>query len=409
MSALTCPYCNSFVPVASGVRAGQSVVCPRCGDAFTLPAPTAITTAPVPGMPPSGVTTSLPAAALPPPRRLSNRFVAGIILAVMGCMATVALVYALSTQDFRRSVDRGIPSKPRRAPPPVAVELPPQGGPPAVRPDQLEGLGYLPKDVDLILAIQAGELLSAPIAPTLFQNGIRVSRLNLHPELVARMTGLALQDLDHLVVGLKLDTSVPPHLWIVGRTKEPYDAEKLRDKLGAQRVADTGQRVIHRFQLKQSPFPLNLFCPDDRTTVVALLAGDLKSIPAARNEKLDQLNPELVQVIRERCEVSAVWLAAHVEKWEPVLSRPLVADYSKKMRELLMGVRTMAVSLHLDNALTLKAAIHCKDSAAAGALNRFFQAQRQGDTASLKMQQDDAWLAVQLRTDLAGLQKSLSP
>jgi hypothetical protein len=406
MTVLTCPYCNALVPVPPGAAAGQSVTCPRCGDAFPLQAAAAALTEPAPETPPGSITNVAPSAALPP-RQLSNRLVGGIILAMMLSIAAVALAYALATKDFRRSVDSGVPKKPRRAPPAAIEPLP--SGPPAVKPADLEALGYLPGQADLILTIQTGELLSAPLAPTLIQDGIRIGRTPLNPDHIARLTGMSLQDLDHVVVGVHLDNSVPLHLWVVGRTREPYDADRLRKKLDAQRVAEAGDRVIHRFQTKQMPLPLNLFCPDDRTLVVSFLASDLKNVPATRNEDLDQLNSELVQVIRERVEVSPMWLAAHVDNWAPVLSNPLLPKYTKEVRVLLAGIRTAGVTLHLDKALTLKAAIHCKDADAARALDAFFHAPKQGANPSLKTQQDDAWLSLQVRTDLEGLRKSLSP
>jgi hypothetical protein len=368
---------------------------------------TAITTTPAAEAPATGITTELPAAALPP-RRFSNRVVLGVILTVMAGMATAALVFALNTQGFRRANDRGITQK-QWWRPPAAVEPLPPGGQPVATPAQLEALGYLPRDVDLIITVQTEQLLSAPIAPALFQEGLRIGRMELHAERIARVTGQELQDLDHLVVGVHLDDAFPPHLWIIGRTKKPYDADRLRKKLEAQRVADTGSRIIHRFVARQMPIPLNLFCPDDRTIVVSLLPGDLKAIPDTRNEKLDQLNSELVDLIRKRCDVAPVWLAAHVEKWDSVLSRPLLADYSKELRRLLTEIDTAGVSLHLDRAMMLRAAIHCKEAGGARALDSFFQAHRTGGEPSLKTQQEDAWLSVQMPTDLDGLRKSLSP
>src|SRR4051794_3208983 len=98
---LTCPFCNTQVPVRAGMVAGQKVTCPRCGEVFSLRhTPTSAI------QPPPAVTDALPALAPQPGspspsaqadvRRLSfpgkpivaNRMVGAVVLGVMVIMAT---------------------------------------------------------------------------------------------------------------------------------------------------------------------------------------------------------------------------------------------------------------------------------------------------------------------------------
>jgi hypothetical protein len=334
-----------------------------------------------------------------------------MVLAVMTAMAVLALAFALSTQGFRRGVDSGIAQKPRHAPP---VQLEPLPG--AVHPSQLEALGYLPTETDLILAIHVNDLLASPLAPRLLQEGIRARGLDLSLNHLAQLTGLGLRDIDHLVIGLQLDASLPLHVWFIGRTREPYDAAVLLHKLSAQRVAEVTKRAVYRFQPKAMPLSLSLFCPDDRTVIAALDPGHLKMVPEKPNQGLDQLRPALVQVIRERCQVAQEWLALDVQDWRPVLAWEGVKAYLKDLGDLLAGVRTAAAWVQFDQALTVNAAIHCRDEAAAGQWVRRLQGSAGAEAPAvglektgLKVQQNDTWVSLQLRTDLAGLQRALSP
>src|SRR5262249_47020627 len=94
MSTVTrpCPFCNADATIPPGSRDGQRVSCPRWGEDFVYHGPDVAGEA-------------APAAAAPGPVRRSNRTVAVTVLGIMALMATVALVYALSTVAFRRGND----------------------------------------------------------------------------------------------------------------------------------------------------------------------------------------------------------------------------------------------------------------------------------------------------------------
>jgi hypothetical protein len=104
---LSCPYCNARVAVTEP-PAGQRVHCPRCGEAFPYrtgeggrgvngAAPTA----------PPRVTESVRGPEVP--RRWSNGAIAALVLAGMGVMAVVGLIFALATQGERRGFDLLLP------------------------------------------------------------------------------------------------------------------------------------------------------------------------------------------------------------------------------------------------------------------------------------------------------------
>lgn len=119
---MTCPFCNSSVPLPPGTQPGQRLTCPRCGEAFTYRGPTvsealqARPSAPPPSLGrdvEEGIQAAPPARRplLPPaaPRRRSNVLVALAILGLMGLVALVAWSYALETVEVRREHDVALP------------------------------------------------------------------------------------------------------------------------------------------------------------------------------------------------------------------------------------------------------------------------------------------------------------
>src|SRR5260370_25755664 len=107
----TCPFCNALVDTSAAP--GQRVVCPRCGEAYTLRAD-AVRAAPAPAA--SAVQAATTPAPAPPPRPARrNRMVGGIVLSVMLLMAGVGLTFALVTQSLPRAHDTGLPRK-KKAP-----------------------------------------------------------------------------------------------------------------------------------------------------------------------------------------------------------------------------------------------------------------------------------------------------
>src|SRR5689334_18775416 len=110
---LSCPYCNTRVPISAAWQTGQRVPCPRCGELFlyrpgesqggqtapamqTVPAGDALRsrTSAEPG--PS------PREPVPPPHRLSNRFIAGVIVGVMAIVALLSVVFVWDPDLIRR-------------------------------------------------------------------------------------------------------------------------------------------------------------------------------------------------------------------------------------------------------------------------------------------------------------------
>jgi hypothetical protein len=357
-SLFSCPYCNSQVSPPSGVRSGQRIFCQRCGESFVYQGPDSEGEAPVTEPAPPAI------AGVP---RWSNRAVALTVLGVMFLFATAGLVLALATVQFRRANDY-----PKTNPDEDLARIK------ITAPANLGGLGYLPADTDIVAAVHVAEALQEPAGRQLLQRfrpgellvrdqpGLRDVGLNNLQE----WTGLSLEDVDHVVLGLNVENRVLPRLTLVVQTRRSYDAEKVRGALKANRIADAGKRVLYRFELEKIAQKPIVWFAAERTLVVALDLDDLNAVPANPQPGSDHLSPALREVLQLMGPAAPAWLAGHSGDWTRTTLK-LLPGWKDSDREVLQKVRTFAAWLNLGDGLRLNAAFDCGDAGSAEALERY--------------------------------------
>jgi hypothetical protein len=399
---VACPYCNTFVTVAPGAVAGQIVPCPRCGEAFTYrrpegAGPTEVQTTPNPGATPPVVETS-PAVRYFLARR-ANRLVAACVLGVMFLMATVGLTYALWTQKDRRAHDTDLGKRPRRFPASVEDPLPEVA---TVAPARLAALGYLPPDSNVVAGVHVAELMHTAAGRELLTKPLKVGSLEIRFDSLERLSVLKLDELDHVVLGLRAEDPLGQPAALVVRTRRPYDAERVKAALKTERLATGGEKTLDRFEIKDTPFRPVLWCADDHTLVFALLPAHFEQIAPRKN--IDHLPRAVQKVLEERVGgVGPLWLAGHVADWNKAEWPNLLPRLKKEDLERWSAVRTFAVWLQCEEGVQVSAAIQCRDADAAHALEAFFTG---GD--KWKSAREEDWLSLQWKTDLDGLRQGLA-
>jgi hypothetical protein len=223
---------------------------------------------------------------------------------------------------------------------------------------------------------------------------------------VEKWTGLRPEQVDHVVLGVKADDPLPPRLNVVVRTREPYDAAKVREALKARR-AGGGPKELYRYD-GPGGVPLVLWCADERTLVVGLLASHLEAVPARPRDDLGALVPELRPILRERMRPAGpLWAAGHARDWADTAAAPLLERLGQEDRARVRSVRTFGLWLQPGREVTVNAVFRCGDPAAARALEQYVQS-RWGKGTNLKAVPDEDWLTLQLRTDAAALAKALA-
>jgi hypothetical protein len=396
------------VAVPAGTRDGQLVPCPRCGERFAYRGPT------VAG---NGTVPPAPAADRPPAgenavdrlgerlRGASKRSVALVVLVVMVVMAAGGLALALATQQLRRSHDR-LP--------------PPDEGVPRVRlvaPADLAGLGYLPPDTDVIAAVHVAEALQEPAGRDFLKRFRPEEAVRDEPEQgpalagdLEHWTGLALDDLDHVVLGLKVaGGDFPPRTVLVAHTRRRYDDRKVVEALKATRLQSAG-RELYRFRLERPPLQPVLWFAGERTLVVALTPEQLAEVPEKPQPGIEPFAAPLQEMLKARLGTGVqAWAVGHADDWERTTAKLALTSLLRDPdRRVLDGVRTFGLALRFDDGLTLTGSCHCADGSAARALAERLVPPEGSDpkrppllgsklARTLKVVREDAWLTLQAR------------
>src|SRR5271165_825749 len=222
---ISCPYCNSLVPPASGPR----LTCPRCGESFSHrdqvstngpPTTEFSATRPAAQAPFAGSTPGSQILSSP----VSNRTIARIVLGVMALMAAAGLTFALLTVQARRSHDFRGQTQPA----------------PAVRrvlPARLAALGYLPADTKIIAAIHVAEAQLTP-SGKMFIDRAALGGTGVSLADIERDVGISRDNIDHVVLGVRLLDKQLPHPILIVQTRQPYDAHQVLLALKARPKVD---------------------------------------------------------------------------------------------------------------------------------------------------------------------------
>jgi hypothetical protein len=319
-------------------------------------------------------------------------------------------------------------SKQRASRPPLAET--PAGIAQRVAPASLPMLGYLPADTDLVAGVHVAEIMGDPPAKEF------LSRLRLGPgdtdlNVLERWTGLRLQDMDNIVLGLRIQGQLIPRVNLIVRTTRPFDAQAIRTALHATRAPEPGKKELYRVKLEKSVLTPVLWFADERTLIVGLKVEDFEAVPAMPREGIDHLQTEIRSFLKERLgQGTPAWLAGYAENWE-IHWRILLDRQAREGQpiDLLAPVRTFGVWFQFSDGLALNAAFQCTDEAAAAALEAYLTGRDLGDkkpfhmTAprpelepifrelgqSVKSDRNQAWLVLQAKTSAETLRNALTP
>lgn len=391
-----CPHCHSPIPMPSEAVSAQLLACPRCGE--PLARPTAIQATPSPavlangrselpslvkpaGEFPSGkavilgllavlclasyryspflavfgVVFMVPTAALWLwyfRTRRSNAATATFVLANMATMAGLGLSLALWTTSERREHD--FKSKPRRQ----------QREAPPANPTQVAALGYLPGGTNLVLAIDYS-LAERTTAGREFLKHFHLGNTTIGPAELSKWTGLAPDEIDHAVLGIRTSEGPLPRLVLVAQARQSFDSRKLREKLKAVRSTQLGSKTVCHFTPEKSLVEFVIWFPAPDTVVVGLTRGDLEAVPDTPVPDGGRLAPAVQKILKERVSPTAqTWLAGQMDDWQNL--KPWLALYlDKKAQDTLAGVRDYAFWLQFGDGVKLDGTIDCADAASA--------------------------------------------
>jgi hypothetical protein len=373
--------------------------------------------------------------------RLSNRTIALSILALMGLVAILFLGYALQTEQIRREHDHNLP-KAQSITIPIGIAVacnvyivalifaifPPKNRPGAVRltivlagltamvvtigllrvhirvssdpnaaeeafvpsivrsvrPAELSGLGYLPEDTNVIAAINIGMLMETPEGREfLMGNGGQLWNWQRLQE----WTGISLSEIDHLIVGLRVDNNLLPRLLIIIETIRPFSVTGVKAALRAGKWPD----------------PDACLFPSDHVLILGLTRKDLERVSIKQTEGINHLPPSVQKALQERIPRDGeVWAVGHADNWLQTPALAFFAGLPKENREVLQRIQTFAAGIRVEKALTVDAAVECVNDSAAKALEQLIRQQKLDELKDAKINEKERWVSFQAKvTDLS--------
>ena len=389
---LTCPFCNALIPPMSGLVLGQRIACPRCGEAFA-----------VSHVPDDRVTTSIaqsPDRAESPKPVRANRLVGGAVLATMLLMAGVGLAYALATVQMRRDHDRAIPRQQRK---PWLLGNKPSDEEVAVSPAQLVGLRYLPNTTGFVAALHVEELLNGTLGKDLQSKSWKVGPTEVSLANVKEWTGLAIEDIDHIVVGVDVrDTDVRdllPPVHIVVHARRSDGANRMRVGLKAtkgrkEKTPEGGERMLYSITIKD--VPMRLWVADERTVVIGVF-DNLGRVPGEPASDITHLPAEMRETIEKRLAAGTpFWAVGQSTNWKNTML-PTFLEQAKGLPLLgrLEQVRTFGLWLVPSRPVKLGGAFHFADEAAARkAVKEDLDPRARADPETFRYTQTGPWVDV---------------
>lgn len=393
MNEWSCPFCNAPLPALLAPPAGEKQACPRCGE------PVAAARWPIDAG--AGAKTALETApaASAPNVRTSNRKTGLIVLGIMAGMAVGGLSFALVTTQFRRSHD---PKKVQKFEPISAR-----------RPGELVGLGYLPADCQIIAGLHVAEMLADQKAGRELLAEPRPALLDWPIKEFTRTTGMKMDDLDHIIVGMAFDAHFPQLVMIV-RTRSKIDLGKIVD---ARPVSSRNHDDRPLYEFAVDGHAVWLWAVDGRTLVYVVRLDGLKlehlrGLSATPRQTGAAVPQALAKTMNER-------LPAHPFAW--VVGRIDQLGPARDFLPLLLGkgdirplaqVRSLVLSLERLQGLTFNGEFQMADAKSASGFKLFLEEARIAGAKSHKVessppQEPEQWVAWQVRGEPSALRDIL--
>lgn len=393
----TCPYCNALVPLPTEARLGDLFTCPRCEERFALRNVAAPTAREAP---------ETPAPAPPPvaPRRFSNRTIGLSVLGVMLLMATIGTIYALQTQSFRRANDYGLRQS-RSLKRPRQFDIEDAAKVTAYTPSKMPALALLPPGVDVLAGVHVRYLLQENEGNRLLERELPGFGGTVQSTLLARVenaTGIQIPEIDHVVVGARVESL---QVVLALRTRRPYVAKRLVEKLGAKEHSQARNEDLYLFRTAVFPeFGSGLLnCVDDTTVLFAWNVDQNRDLNMVRPRADSKPNAALVELLEQRVGVGGpVWFAAVLEEKLSGLLKELSnraggrAPALPADSQVWLSVRRGALWMTLDPRVTIQAVARAADVGQRERLEKWLRGQF-GDKKDVTLVGREEWLDLQYR------------
>jgi hypothetical protein len=385
-----CPFCNAALPALAAAPTADRLACPRCGEA--VPASRWLVDTAIASVPPKIV---------PPSNQVNvagNRRIALILVSVMVTMAIIGLSYALWTTKLRRLRD------PRPLLDPITIR----------RPMELQGLGFVPKDSQVIIGLHLSEWLDDKDVGKPLIAEPRPAFLDFVVVQLPRITGMKLEEIDHVVLAVSFD---PMRVVMIVRTRRPYDLEKIVKTIGHNESEQHLGHPLYHFSLNPVGNSL-LWCVEDKTLICVIPLGDpkldhLQSVSAEAKTIEETVSAPLRQAMKERLPGRQfLWAVGRLDQMGPMKALLPVLLAGKADLGPIRDIKTFAAGLAPVEGLTMTGHFQVADAKAAAKLVNRLEAVKIDGAKSQKVEtspdERDPWITWQVRGDVAVMRRLLN-
>jgi len=195
-------------------------------------------------------------------------------------------------------------------------------------------------------------------------------------------TGISLNEIDHVIVGLKVDNNLLPRLIVIIETNRPMSTARVKERLRAGRLPDKEAYLF----------------PSDRIVMLGLTKNDLQSVSGQRKEGIGHLALPLQKALKERVpRGDQVWAVGQSDDWQKTLVLAFLAELPKEDRAVIQRIQTFAIGVRVDQGETVEAAFRCSDETGAKALEQWLRQQGRDEMKEMKISQQEDWVSIQAK------------
>jgi len=315
-----------------------------------------------------------------------------IVVGVMIAMAIVGLSYALWTVNVRRARD-------------------PKGGLDPVkfrRPLELEGLGYLPKDSDIVVGLHIAEWLEDEKVGQPLLEEPRPAGLDWVLKQITRTTAMELKEIDHILLALSFDAQ---QLTAVVKTRRPFVPEKIAAAHPKGSLHDG--LPLYEFELQPAGGAL-VWWIDAKTAIYTIrlampTVANMKGLSKTPRPSGEVLSAQLHAAVKERLtRYQFAWTVGRLDRLGALKDILQFVPAAKTPLEATKDLRTFAFGLEPVEGLTLTGHFQVKDAKASAKLKTFLDGVQIPEALSRKadVPPDDVkepWVTWQVRGDVTAM------
>jgi hypothetical protein len=227
-------------------------------------------------------------------------------------------------------------------------------------------LGYVPADCEAVLGVHVAELLETTQGRDFLQQ-FRLPVANIGLDNLERSFGVRVEEIDHLVLALRVSEGGLPRTTIMFQTRKPADPKRVAEAMKSVGTRKSAKgRTYRTTRLPGVPLEAALwFADDDYRMFIHALDATMDKVPETPQPSSDHLAPPVRKFLRERSKGTQFWFFGDIEDWNqtylPGLAGPPIGLLAQETVDTIKLVRGAAAWLELREDLQVHALLEARE------------------------------------------------